>query len=54
MLADRSAALEGIGLTLEEGLRLEARSGLPTLQAAVAGAARFASGEGRGGAGAGV
>ncbi|MGH2822436.1 MAG: crotonase/enoyl-CoA hydratase family protein, partial [Thermoleophilaceae bacterium] len=54
MLADRSAALEGIGLTLEEGLRLEARAGLPTLETAVAGAARFASGEGRGGAGAGV
>jgi enoyl-CoA hydratase len=54
MLADRSAALAGIGLTLEEGLRLEARSGLPTLEAAVTGAARFASGEGRGGAGAGV
>jgi enoyl-CoA hydratase len=54
MLADRSAALEGIGMTLEEGLRLEARAGLPTLEAAVAGAARFASGEGRGGAGAGV
>jgi enoyl-CoA hydratase len=54
MLADRSAALEGIGLTLEDGLRLEARAGLPTLKAAVAGAARFASGEGRGGAGAGV
>jgi enoyl-CoA hydratase len=54
MLADRSAALEGIGLTLEEGLRLEARAGLPTLEAAVAGAARFASGEGRGGAGAGI
>jgi enoyl-CoA hydratase len=54
MLADRSAALDGIGLTLEEGLRLEARSARPTLEAAVAGAARFASGEGRGGAGAGV
>src|ERR687894_2385389 len=54
MLADRAAALEGIGLTLEEGLRLEARAGLPTLEAAVAGAARFASGEGRGGAAAGV
>jgi enoyl-CoA hydratase len=54
MLADRSAALEGIGLTLEEGLRMEARSALPTLQTAWAGAARFASGEGRGGAGAGV
>src|ERR687896_552498 len=35
MLADRSAALEGIGLTLEEGLRLEARAALPTLEAAV-------------------
>jgi enoyl-CoA hydratase len=54
LLADRSAALEGIGLTLEEGLRLEARAGQPTLEAAVAGAARFTSGEGRGGAGAGV
>jgi enoyl-CoA hydratase len=54
MLADRAAALEGIGLTLEEGLRMEARAGLPTLEAAVAGAARFASGEGRGGAGTGV
>ena len=54
MLADRSAALEGIGRPLAEGLRLEARSGLPTLESAVAGAARFASGEGRSGAGAGV
>jgi enoyl-CoA hydratase len=54
MLADRAAALEGIGLTLEEGLRMEARAGLPTLETAVAGAARFASGEGRGASGAGV
>jgi enoyl-CoA hydratase len=54
MLADRAAALEGIGLTLEEGLRMEARAGLPTLETAVAGAARFAAGEGRGGAGTGV
>jgi enoyl-CoA hydratase len=54
MLADRAAALEGIGRSLPEGLRLEARSGLPTLETAVAGAARFASGEGRGGAGTGV
>jgi enoyl-CoA hydratase len=54
MLADRAAALDGIGLTLEEGLRMEARSAVPTLEAALAGAARFASGEGRGGAGAGV
>jgi len=54
MLADRAAALEGIGLTLEEGMRLEARSALPTRETAWAGASRFAAGEGRGGAGAGV
>jgi enoyl-CoA hydratase len=54
MLADRAAALEALGLSLEDGLRLEARAGLPTLEAAVTGAARFASGEGRGGAGAGA
>ena len=54
MLADRRAALEGIGRTLEEGLALEAENGLPTLETAVRGAGRFAGGEGRGGAGAGV
>ena len=54
MLADRSAALEGIGLPFEEGMRLEARAARPTLATARAGASRFASGEGRGGAGAGV
>jgi enoyl-CoA hydratase len=54
MLADRRAALEGIGRTLEEGLALEARNGLPTLETAVRGAGRFAGGEGRGGEGAGV
>jgi enoyl-CoA hydratase len=54
MLADRRAAIEGFALSLEEGLRLEARSGTETLQIAVEGAQRFASGEGRGGAGAGV
>jgi enoyl-CoA hydratase len=54
MLADRSAALAGIGLPFDEGLRMEARSARSTLAAAWAGAARFASGEGRGGAGAGV
>jgi enoyl-CoA hydratase len=54
MLADRRAALEGIGLTLEEGLALEAQNGLATLEAAWRGAARFAGGEGRGGRGAGV
>jgi enoyl-CoA hydratase len=54
MLADRRAALEGVGLTLDEGLELEARNGLATLETAWRGAARFAGGEGRGGAGAGV
>ena len=29
MLADRSAALEGVGLTFAEGLRLEARAARP-------------------------
>jgi enoyl-CoA hydratase len=54
MLADRSAALEGIGLPFSEGMRLEARSAQPTLATAWAGAARFGAGEGRGGAGSGV
>jgi enoyl-CoA hydratase len=54
MLADRRAALGGVGLTLEAGLALEAEAAAPTFGVAVAGAARFAGGEGRGGAGAGV
>jgi enoyl-CoA hydratase len=54
MLADRRAAIEGFGLTLEEGLKLEAESALPTREVAWRGAARFAGGEGRGGEGAGV
>jgi enoyl-CoA hydratase len=54
MLADRSAAIEGIGLSFEEGMRLEARAARPTLETARRGAARFASGEGRGGRGAGI
>jgi enoyl-CoA hydratase len=54
MLADRRAALEGLALSLEEGFALEARNGRPTLETAWRGAARFAGGEGRGGAGAGV
>jgi enoyl-CoA hydratase len=54
MLADRRAAIEGLGLPLEQGLELEARSGRATLEIAAEGAARFAGGEGRGGAGAGV
>ncbi len=54
MLADRRAAIEGVGLTFTEGLALEARNGRPTLETAWRGAARFAGGEGRGGAGAGA
>jgi len=54
MLADRLAAIEGIGMTFEQGLEREARNGLALHEIAQAGAARFAAGEGRGGAGAGV
>ena len=54
MLADRRAAIEGFGLPLDEALALEAKSGQATQEVAWRGASRFASGEGRGGAGAGV
>ncbi len=54
MLADRRAAIEGLGMTLEEGLALESRAGPEVFLDAVSGAQRFASGEGRGGAGAGA
>jgi enoyl-CoA hydratase len=54
MLADRLAAIEGFGMPLHEGLALEARSGPSVFASALEGAARFAGGEGRGGAGAGV
>jgi len=54
MLADRRAALEGFGLPLAEGLALEAQAGPAIFADAVAGAARFAGGEGRGAAGTGV
>ena len=54
MLADRHAAIHGIGMTFEDGLKLEAENGRPTQETAWRGAARFAGGEGRGGAGAGA
>jgi enoyl-CoA hydratase/carnithine racemase len=54
LLADRRAALSGLGLPLDEGLALEAENGRATRETAWRGAARFAAGEGRGGAGAGV
>ncbi len=54
MLADRRAAIEGLGMTLREGLELESKAGPDVFLDAVGGAKRFAAGEGRGGAGAGA
>jgi enoyl-CoA hydratase len=54
MLADRLAAIEGLGMTLAEGLALEARAGPEVFAEGQRGARRFAAGEGRGGAGAGA
>lgn len=54
MLADRRSAIEGLGLSLADGLALEAQAGAETFADALAGAQRFAAGEGRGGAGAGA
>ena len=50
MLADRRAAIEGLGMPLADGLALEHRLGRETLDTAARGAGRFASGEGRHGA----
>ncbi|HEY5045298.1 MAG TPA: crotonase/enoyl-CoA hydratase family protein [Solirubrobacteraceae bacterium] len=54
MLADRRAAIEGLGMTLAEGLALEAKAGPEVFADGARGARRFAAGEGRGGAGAGA
>ena len=54
MLADRRAALEGFGLPLADALVLEAQAGPEVFADGAQGAARFAGGEGRGGAGAGA
>jgi enoyl-CoA hydratase/carnithine racemase len=54
MLADRRAAIEGLGMPLAEGLALEAQAGPEVFADGVQGARRFAAGEGRGGAGAGA
>ena len=54
MLADRRAAIEGLGMPLTEGLALEAAAGPEVFEDGARGAARFAAGEGRGGAGAGA
>jgi enoyl-CoA hydratase len=54
MLADRRAAIEGLGMTLSEGLALEAQAGPEVFADGARGAQRFAAGEGRGGAGTGA
>jgi enoyl-CoA hydratase len=54
MLADRRAAIEGFGLPLADALAFEARAGPEVFEEGARGAARFAAGEGRGGAGAGA
>ncbi len=54
MLADRRAAIEGFGLSLADGLALEAQTGPEVFEDGAKGAARFVAGEGRGGAGAGA
>ncbi len=54
MLSDRRAAIEGSGMTLADGLALEAELGRASIETGLRGAARFAAGEGRGAQGAGV
>jgi enoyl-CoA hydratase/carnithine racemase len=54
MLSDRRAAIEGAGLTLADGLALEAEIGRASIATGVRGATRFAGGEGRGAQGTGV
>ncbi len=54
MLSDRRAAIEGFGLPIDEALALEASLGQESISVGLGGADRFASGEGRGGAGAGA
>lgn len=51
MLSDRRAVLAGAGLRLDRGLEIEAAIGLESVRTGAEGAARFAAGEGRGGAG---
>jgi enoyl-CoA hydratase len=54
MLSDRRAAIEGIGMPFADGIAHEAELGHESVETGTKGAARFASGEGRGGKGAGV
>jgi enoyl-CoA hydratase len=50
LLADRRSVLEGIGRPFEDGLWLEARYGVPTIESSREGADRFRDGAGRSGA----
>ncbi len=54
MLADRRAAIEGFGMPLPDALAMEAQAGPEVFADGQRGAARFAAGEGRGGAGSGA
>lgn len=54
MLSDRRAAIEGSTMPLAEGMAFEAEVGRASINAGLRGAGRFASGEGRSGAGAGA
>jgi enoyl-CoA hydratase len=53
VVSDRRCVYEGLGRPLEEGLAIEAAAGRRLLDEAAGGAARFAVGEGRAGAGVG-
>jgi enoyl-CoA hydratase len=54
MISDRRAALEGLGLSLDRALELEAELGQRSIEVGIRGAERFAGGEGRHGEGAGA
>lgn len=51
VLTDRAAVYDGLGESLEDGMRIEAWHGSRSLSAGYEGAQRFAEGEGRGGEG---
>jgi len=54
LLSDRRSLIEGMGSSIADALANEAELGLGSVRSGIEGAARFADGEGRGGAGAGV
>ena len=50
MNSDRRSVYAGVGVSLEEGIRIEERIGAESLDVGISGAGRFADGAGRGGA----